>query len=562
MLERRDPLEQWLNTVIQMCTPDVAESPTAAVLDADDPFSDHAGSFDPFGKASAGSFDFGGGASDWGSAAQSGPMGGDAFLLPSPAQPLPALDPELTPSRAVLPTAGESQPLQNQGSAELLTRFFSVEESFGDSPGAGLTRAAGATGSDMAVLWPVDALDATAAVEAVLPALPYGVNCELLNQLGGGPCKAGWMHLEKRVPGLGTALGWAKRWFVIWPQTAHPQHGHLLFYFESEASPSAEGAIQLVAPVIRAPKSDREMYYSVRLNASQIRGVSLRPRATNFSHVQLDTTPTKFILGQTRIDSNIVTDNGTGSYQSDAASSVRGNIRIGREVRPEETGSTPEHGIKEWIQALRTAGPEWRVREDEVDRSDWLLKKGGVLGTWQRRWVELRGLEMLHYESEGDHPSGCWNLSDYTMCLPQLPHAHREREIILVPTSTFKQLQEDREAGGTGSPAKEDQSAAVAGESHLFCALSDDVFLAWKKALEAAAMAVATPEQLMVLPSVIGPWGLLASLGQSFSGGAVELDAPGITPESFDVMRLVGQGGFGKVFLVKRLGEEVSTTLI
>lgn len=357
------------------------------------------------------------------------------------------------------------------------------------------------------------------------------------------------MFLEKRVPGLGTALGWAKRWFVIWPQTAHPQHGHLLFYFESEKSLSAEGAIQLVAPVIRAPKSDREVYYSVRLNASQIRGVSLRPGATNFSHVTLDTTPTKFILGQTRIDSNIVTDDGVGSYQSEP-SSVRGNIRIGREVRPE--GVIPEHGIKEWIQALRTAGPEWRVREDEVDRSDWLLKKGGVLGTWQRRWVELRGLEMLHYESEGDHPSGCWNLSDYTLCLPQLPNAHREREIILVPTSTFKQLQEE----GSGSPTKQEQFAAVAGESYAFCALSDDVFLAWKKALEAAAMAVATPEQLMVLPSVIGPWGLLASLGQSFSGGAVDIAATGITPESFDVMRLVGQGGFGKVFLVKRLGEE------
>ena len=35
-----------------------------------------------------------------------------------------------------------------------------------------------------------------------------------------------------------------------------------------------------------------------------------------------------------------------------------------------------------------------------MSRSDWLLKKGGAMGVsiWQRRWVELCGLEMLYYE--------------------------------------------------------------------------------------------------------------------------------------------------------------------
>ena len=146
-----------------------------------------------------------------------------------------------------------------------------------------------------------------------------------------------------------------KRWFVVWPQTAHPKYGHLLFYFESESSRSAEGAIQLVAPVIRAPKSDREQYFSMRLNASQIRGVSMRAGEADLSLAELDTFDSKFILGQTQIHSNI--------------RDVSIRAEPGGHASTDDS-TIPEHGIQEWIRTLRNAGPEWRVREQEVSRSD------------------------------------------------------------------------------------------------------------------------------------------------------------------------------------------------
>ena len=511
MADRREALEPWLNQVIEVC------SPAAAGMSADDPADPLGGSF----SASSG-----GGRAD--------------MFLPSPAAPVAALDPSI-PAMDYSAASGSFHP-RNSATADphlhaasrLLSQFFSVEDVM-ESPGRGLTRAAGVTSRPRAgtvdLQWPADPTDSVAAVEAVLPALPCGVNCELLNQLGGGPAKAGWMYLEKRLPGIGTSWGWVKRWFVVWPQTAHPKHGHLLFYFESESSRSAEGTIQLVAPVIRAPKSDREQYFSMRLNARQIRGVSMRPGESDLSLADLDTFDSKFILGQTREKSNI----GTSS------------CRPGRQDTSDES-TLPEHGIEEWINTLRKAGPEWRMREQEVSRSDWLLKRGGALGVsmWQRRWVELRGLEMLCYERAGDHPSGCWNVADYTLCLPVLPNAHRDREFILVPTSAWT---DDKDGS--------DDDATTA---HIFCAPSSDSYLAWRRALGNAGAGMATAEQLAKLPSIVGQWGVLASLGQSFGGlgSTASIGQAMASPEDFDVMKLVGQGGFGKVFLVKRRGEEES----
>ena len=514
MADRREALEPWLNQVIEVC------SPAAAGMSADDPADPLGGSF----NASSG-----GGRAD--------------MFLPSPAAPVAALDPS-TPGMDYSAASGRFDPRTSatadphlRAASLLLSQFFSVEDVM-ESPGRGLTRAAGVVSRPRAgtvdLQWPADPTDSAAAVEAVLPALPCGVNCELLHQLGGGPAKAGWMYLEKRLPGIGTRWGWVKRWFVVWPQTAHPKHGHLLFYFESESSRSAEGAIQLVAPVIRAPKSDRDQYYSMRLNASQIRGVSMRPGEADLSLADLDTFDSKFILGQTRVKSNI----GTASYRAD------------RRQDDSNESTLPEHGIEEWIHTLRNAGPEWRVREQEVSRSDWLLKRGGTLGVsmWQRRWVELRGLEMMCYETAGDHPSGCWNVADYTLCLPVLPNAHRDREFILVPTSAWTDGED-----GSGE-------AATTGAAHIFCAPSNDSYLAWRKALGNAGAGIATAEQLAKLPSIVGQWGVLASLGQSFGGlgSAASIGQSMGSPEDFDVMKLVGQGGFGKVFLVKRRGEEES----
>jgi hypothetical protein len=77
--------------------------------------------------------------------------------------------------------------------------------------------------------------DPAAAVEAILPALPTGVSCELLELLGGGPLKQGWLHLEQSgIQALGSrGKRWTRRWFMIWPQCPHPVVGQLFFDFQS-----------------------------------------------------------------------------------------------------------------------------------------------------------------------------------------------------------------------------------------------------------------------------------------------------------------------------------------
>ena len=59
---------------------------------------------------------------------------------------------------------------------------------------------------------------------------------------------------------------------VLWPKTAHPKFGQLLVYFKGPQDQQARGAIRILAPVIKAPKTPRPDYYCIRLNAQKVHG--------------------------------------------------------------------------------------------------------------------------------------------------------------------------------------------------------------------------------------------------------------------------------------------------
>ena len=87
--------------------------------------------------------------------------------------------------------------------------------------------------------------NAELAVQSVLPALPLGVNCELLDVLGGGVLKDGWLWVES------STHKWARQWCVLWPATAHPQHGQFLFCFKDRRAIAPDSVMQLLVPVVR-----------------------------------------------------------------------------------------------------------------------------------------------------------------------------------------------------------------------------------------------------------------------------------------------------------------------
>ena len=60
---------------------------------------------------------------------------------------------------------------------------------------------------------------------------------------------------------------WHKKWAVLWPKFAHPTYGQILFYFDAKngrRSTTADGAIQLMHPVMRRPQDPRNEKFTVR----------------------------------------------------------------------------------------------------------------------------------------------------------------------------------------------------------------------------------------------------------------------------------------------------------
>lgn len=220
----------------------------------------------------------------------------------------------------------------------------------------------------------------------MLPALPGGVSCELLDVLGGGALKEGWMWLES------TQTKWSREWCVLWPANPHPQHGQFLFSFVDRNAAQPHNVIQLVEPVVRQPQKPRDDFYTVQLAADCVTSVS--------SEGELRLTNRKHILGT--MDTS------------------------------DESG---EKTMREWVLALRGAGPELR-RQGVVapDASGWLFSREKTLGvvSWASRWCELRGTELLHFEGDGDIRSGLIDITQFTLYTPKMPTAHKAFEFVFL----------------------------------------------------------------------------------------------------------------------------------
>jgi serine/threonine protein kinase len=375
--------------------------------------------------------------------------------------------------------------------------------------------------------------DSVAAVEMVLPALPKGVNCALLDSLGGGPLKDGWLWLESK--GLGGAT-WHRRWFVLWPSEPHPHHGHLLFYFTDRKASEAEGSIQLVAPVVKQPQTARPDHYSMRLNAdtivsvhhhSSLDGAAAAGGISDACSTTLRVTSRKFILG------TIDTPDGHGGEQR----------------------------MREWVAALRTAGPRWRHASARAapDCSGWLLcRKQSKLGlvTWPRRWCELRGTDLTTFEEQGDLRSGLINLSEFTLYKPVMPNAHRPLELLMLrnPTEKDGPTPVKKRDLKRRSSAQRMQTGTQKQLFYCFCGPDESVFSAFELAL-GKVMTLASAQQMRVLPSVVGAWALTRRAhGESLATGAVSR----VGLDDFDIQRLLGEGAFGKVWLTRPKDELMS----
>ena len=323
---------------------------------------------------------------------------------------------------------------------------------------------------------PSDTSDVDSAVTGMLKLLP-NVTQELLLNYCGGAAKQGWMYKEAENTATSVS-NWARRWFILWPKESHPSFGRLLVYFEQPDSAKAKGAIQILAPVVKAPKTPRPQHFCIRLNAKKIRD------ATNLD--KMDLQERKFILG-----------------------------------------TSEETAIKEWIELFRASGPAWRPKEGDPACCGWLMKKGtGAIGWWKKRWVELRDKQLIHWEkTASQRPEGRWELDNYVLHFPSDATRSRENEFVLMP-----KVEKDSE-GTTVNPV-------------FFCTDDEEQFENWSACLK-DLMEMAEHSEAEAKLSTGG-----SSMRVSASTGRHQQ-----SPEDFDVMNVLGKGGFGKVLLVKRKGK-------
>eukprot|EP01052_Picozoa_sp_SAG31_P005908 SAG31_NODE_267_length_18790_cov_3.661655_7_plen_486_part_00 len=315
---------------------------------------------------------------------------------------------------------------------------------------------------------------------------------EFMQKTAGGFFKVGWIRRERRNTG-----GWKRQYFVLWPKEPHPAIGRLLVYYNDDNPGSRpKGVVQILTPVIRAPKTPRPDYFCIRLNSTRL--YELQP---------LKATPKKLILG----------------FES-------------------------ETEIRDWIEALRIVSistPKSSGLKPEVLQNPsccgWLLKRSdGAITWWKKRWFELQGTQLIYWDSSKEQREGSFNVENYELFFPVWPEAHREYEIILVATG-YADDQRKR-------------------HSQYLCADDEPTFNAWKEAFKAKMrMGNDTQNQGRMLASVnykrtksrleiVSP-----RIGNIDEGSLVtpKVDRK-LCPEDFDVQNVIGKGGFGKVLLVTR----------
>ena len=361
--------------------------------------------------------------------------------------------------------------------------------------------------------------DATLAVQSVLPALPLGVNCEVLDVLGGGVLKDGWLWVES------STHKWARQWCVLWPATAHPQHGQFLFCFEDRRSIAPDSVLQLLEPVVRQPQKPREQFYTVLLAADCV--VSVSPQQ------ELRLSNRKHVLG---------------------TMDTAGN-----------SGATE---MREWVAALRSAGPQWRHSGSTAapDASGWLLVREKTLGliTWTSRWCELRASELIYFEDDGDLRSGLIDLTQFTLFTPKMPEAHKAFEFVFLSTVNagdpgLSTATPSSTSTPSGSSKKGKRRASIDTDGlpfHCMCAQDEGAYSAWQAALGKVAK-VATAQQSRGLAMKIGiGTGLWhtpsrSSNKTSSSSAVAKPEEPRVSQEDFEVNSLLGEGAFGRVWLVR-----------
>jgi serine/threonine protein kinase len=377
-------------------------------------------------------------------------------------------------------------PLHVGGGHDYVASFFAPEDADlqTDSPRLqSVNRASTARMSVVAL--PSDTADVEASMSGMLRLLP-NVTQELLLNYCGGAAKQGWMFKEGEHH-----AGWQRRWFILWPEEAHPSFGRLLIYFETPDAAKAKGAIQILAPVVKAPKTPRAEHFCIRLNAKKIHDARDLDR--------MKTQDRKFILG-----------------------------------------TADEQSVKEWIELFRASGPAWKPNEVEPDCCSWLMKKGtGTIGWWKKRWVELRGSQLIHWEGNAGSAShqGKWELENYVLHFPTAETRSRPNEFVLLP-----KVDTDEE-GTVVNPV-------------FFSADSEEDYSQWKACLQ---------EKMEIADHAEAEQKLSLTYGNAGGGGSGSMRVsassrgPEQSPEDFDVMNVLGKGGFGKVLLVKKKGSSRTT---
>jgi hypothetical protein len=169
---------------------------------------------------------------------------------------------------------------------------------------------------------------------------------------------------------------------------------------------------------------------------------------------------------------------------------------------------------------------------------------------WKKRWLEVRGDELscCFDNATGGEVKGTWSLSEYELALfpgQQAAVARRERVIALIPKP-------EESSGKARLLRKPSQRAVTEGEAPLpsapviFSAEDDEEFNKWSRVLK-SKMAMA--DEGAASESMCSSFGTPRSMVDS-GGGTAEVNAG-----DFDVMNVIGKGGFGKVLLVQRKPE-------
>ena len=189
-------------------------------------------------------------------------------------------------------------------------------------------------------------------------------------------------------------------------------------------------------------------------------------------------------------------------------------------------GTYDEDAVCEWIEKFRASGPAWKPNEVDADFCGWLKKKSTKgIGWWTKEWMELREGQLVQQQRTASRiPKARWKLDAYTLYVRSPETRSREWEFILIPKVAVE-----------GSKREDGQSARRKVTTCVyFNADSGDELDEWRTRLldhmDESDPAEAERQILNLAPPPV----------------------PGQSLDDFDVMNVLGKGGYGMVLLVKK----------